>query len=73
VRCNSDPAGTPKPIVDRLHAEFVAAMQSKAFGDVMTQLAAEAAPNRPEQFASLIARETRKYEGIVKHSNAKVD
>ncbi len=67
------PAGTPRPVVDKLHAEFVGAMKSKTFGDVMTQLAAEAAPNNPEQFATLIAREARKYEGIVKHSNAKVD
>jgi tripartite-type tricarboxylate transporter receptor subunit TctC len=67
------PANTPKPILGKLHAQLVAGLKSKAFIDVMNQLAAEPAPNSPDEFAGLIAREAKKYEAIIKYSNAKVD
>lgn len=67
------PANTPKPILSKLHSQFVAGMKSKAFVDTLTQLAADPAPTSPDEFAILIAREAKKYEAIIKYSNAKVD
>lgn len=67
------PAGTPAPIRDKLHKEFVLAIKSPGFAKVMEQLAAVPTPTTPEEFARLIARDTTKYAKIIKHSNIKVD
>ncbi|MEQ1808129.1 MAG: hypothetical protein ABL900_22340 [Burkholderiaceae bacterium] len=48
-------------------------MNTKAFGDVMSQLAAEPAPNSPAEFAALVASEARKYAAIVQRANIKAD
>ena len=67
------PAGTPKDVVARLNAAYVAALESP---DVKTRFAgmmAEPVPTTPEQFADLIKREYTRYEGVVKASGAKVD
>ncbi len=67
------PAGTPKDVVARLNAAYVAALNSP---DVKTRFAgmmAEPVPTTPEQFAELIRSEYARYEGVVKASGAKVD
>lgn len=67
------PVGTPAAVLERLHTEAVAAMKTKAFTETMAQLAAEATPTTPQEFAALIARDTRKYADVIKRSGAKVD
>lgn len=54
------PAATPRAEVQRLNAAFAAAL-------------AEPVGGTPEQFAQLIQREHRRYEGVVKASGAKVE
>ncbi len=67
------PAGTPQPLLDRLHQDFVAAIQSPAFGKTMDQLAATPAPNSPQAFAQIIERDAVKYAAVIKRANVKVD
>ena len=67
------PAGTPGPVVDRLHQEFVAAIKSPAFGKTMDQLAAAPAPTSPAELAQIIARDADKYAAVIKRANVKVD
>ncbi|WP_418321468.1 Bug family tripartite tricarboxylate transporter substrate binding protein [Piscinibacter sakaiensis] len=67
------PAGTPSPVLDKLHNDFVAAIKSPAYAKVMDQLAASAAPTTPQEFAQIIARDTVKYEALIKRANVKVD
>ena len=67
------PAGTPKDVVARLNAAFVAALQSAEVKARFAQLMAEPVAGTPEQFAALIQREYQRYEAVVKASGAKAE
>ncbi len=67
------PAGTPRDIVARLNAAYVAALESPEIKARFAAMMAEPAPTTPEQFAELIRREHARYEGVVKASGATVD
>ena len=67
------PAGTPRPIIDRLNRELRAALDSD---DVRVRLAsagAEPLPSTPEEYAADIDREEKKWSRIVKLSGAKAE
>ena len=67
------PGQVTRAVIEQLHAAVLAAMNTKAFGDVMAQLAAEPAPNSPAEFGALVASEAGKYEAIVRRANIKAD
>jgi tripartite-type tricarboxylate transporter receptor subunit TctC len=67
------PAGTPRDVVNRLNAAFVAALQVPDTKARYAQLLTEPVPSTPEQFAALIQREYTRYESVVKASGAKAD
>jgi tripartite-type tricarboxylate transporter receptor subunit TctC len=67
------PAGTPKPVVDRLHAEFTRALAAPEVREKMLALGAEPVGNSPEEFAAYVKAEAAKYAKIVRSSGAKVD
>ncbi len=67
------PAGTPRDVVARLNSAFVAALRTPETKSRFAQLMAEPVPSTPEQFAALIQRELKRYEGVVKASGAKAD
>jgi tripartite-type tricarboxylate transporter receptor subunit TctC len=67
------PAGTPRELVQRYNAAFVAALNSADVKARFAQLMAEPAPGTPEQFAALIQRELKRYEPVVKATGAKAD
>ena len=65
------PAGTPRPIVDKLNAALRAALASD---DVKKRLVAdgtEVTPSTPEEYAAFIDKDEIKWSGIVKASGAK--
>ncbi len=67
------PAGTPRPIVDRLVSEIHKAVQSS---DLKTKLAAsgiDTATSTPEQFTELIRSEIVRYAKIVETAGIKID
>jgi tripartite-type tricarboxylate transporter receptor subunit TctC len=67
------PAGTPKPIVDRIHTDLVAVLRMP---DVQEKLAASGAVlvgNTQEQFAEWNRREIAKWSKAVKDSGARAD
>lgn len=67
------PAGTPKPIVDRLNAELKKAL---ADPDVASKLSAQTLDPMhmlPEAFARLLKSEYEKYERVVKLSGARIE
>jgi len=67
------PAGTPKPIVDRIHADMVAVLKMP---DVQEKLAASGAVlvgNTQEQFAEWNRREIAKWSRAVKDSGARAE
>ena len=67
------PAGTPRPVVDRLHDEFVKALAAPDVREKMLNLGAEPVGNTPEEFAAYVRSEAAKYAKLVKASGAKVD
>ena len=67
------PAGTPKEIVARLNADGQKATKSPEFVKRMTDLGYEIVGGTPEQMASMIQDEYRRWGPIVNASGAKVD
>jgi tripartite-type tricarboxylate transporter receptor subunit TctC len=67
------PAGTPKPVLDKLNKAFVAALNAPETKTRFAGLLAEPVPTTPEQFESFMAAERAKYQQVVKASGAKVD
>ena len=67
------PAGTPRPVVDRLHAEFTRALAAPDVREKMLALGAEPVGSTPEQFAAYVKAEAAKYAKLVRTSGARVD
>ena len=67
------PAGTPKPIVDKLNADMVRAMQDAVVKGKFADLGVEAVSSTPEQFGSFIRAETDKYARLIKEAGIKVN
>jgi tripartite-type tricarboxylate transporter receptor subunit TctC len=67
------PAGTPKAVIARLHAETIKALGAKDVQDKMAANGAEPASSTPEEFAAQIKAELPKWAKIVKDSGAQVD
>ena len=67
------PAGTPAPIIQKLHAELTKIMQSAEVKARYAQLGVEPVVNSPEQYKTFVAAEIVKWADVVKRSGAKVD
>jgi tripartite-type tricarboxylate transporter receptor subunit TctC len=66
------PAGTPKPVIDRLYAEFVRALKHQAVVDRLTQAGLTIAPSAsPEAFGEFIRAEAARWPAIVKAAGLK--
>ncbi len=66
------PAGTPAPVVGRLHAEFVRICALPDVKEKLEALGAEPMLNTPAQFAEWIKAESAKWAGVVKKANLKL-
>jgi len=67
------PAGTPKDILDRLSKEMREILATPEMKKRMVEFGAEIGGGTPEDFASFIASEIKRYEEIVRISGAKLD
>jgi tripartite-type tricarboxylate transporter receptor subunit TctC len=67
------PAGTPRPIIDKLGAALRAAVTSDELRSRLADDGAEPLASTPEEYAADIDREETKWSAIVKTSGAKVD
>jgi tripartite-type tricarboxylate transporter receptor subunit TctC len=67
------PAGTPGPVVDRLHDEFARALANPEIVERLSKMGAKPAPMSPQAFAEFVRAEQKKYEKIVKASGARID
>jgi tripartite-type tricarboxylate transporter receptor subunit TctC len=67
------PAGTPKEIITKLHAESVKAMQSPDLKERMTAEGGEPIGSTPAEFAAFIRSETVKWARVIREAGAKVD
>lgn len=60
------PAGTPRPVVDRLNAEVTKVLQQPDVGARFLELGAEPAPMRTAEFATWVQQEVSKWTRLVK-------
>jgi len=64
------PAGTPRPIVDKLNAALRAALTDPSVKGHLATEGAEPLPTSPEEYAADIDREETKWSALVKKSGA---
>ncbi len=67
------PAGTPRPIIERLNAELVKAAKDPAYRQAMLAIGVEAVSSTPEEFRSFMQAEVAKWAKVIQTSGAKVD
>jgi len=67
------PAGAPRDIITRLHAEISVVMKQPEVIERLAGAGVEAAMMSPEEFAAYIESETARYAKVVKSSGARVD
>jgi tripartite-type tricarboxylate transporter receptor subunit TctC len=65
------PAGTPAPIVEKLNAAFVKALESDEVQNVLRPEGANIIPGKPEALAAMIARDVVRLGQVVRESGAK--
>lgn len=66
------PAGTPRPVIDRLFAEFVKALRQPAVVERLSSAGLEVAPSAsPEAYAEFIRAEAARWPAIVKAAGVK--
>jgi tripartite-type tricarboxylate transporter receptor subunit TctC len=67
------PAGTPRPIVDRLAAEVKHVFEEPDVVAALTKVGGEPAPMSPDAFAAFIATERPKWREVIKASGVHID
>ncbi len=65
------PAGTPKDIVSKLHAEVVKALQQPDIGQTLAQQGAEVGANTPAEFELLIRNDIARWAKVVQAAGVK--
>ena len=66
-------AGTPRPVIDRLHRELVRIISSKKFVDKFEALGFEIQTSAPDELAAFAAAETANWGAIIKALNVRLD
>ncbi|MFO0404143.1 MAG: tripartite tricarboxylate transporter substrate-binding protein, partial [Alphaproteobacteria bacterium] len=67
------PAGTPAPIVDRLHREVNASLAREAFRARLVAQGTEPAPMTQEAFRDFIATDRERWTRVIRDGNIRVD
>ncbi len=67
------PAGTPRPVIDVLHAALVETLKDPAVKHSLDDLGVDVATDSPEQFAAYIHAEIPKWAAVIKTSGAHVE
>lgn len=62
------PAGTPRPIVDQLHAALGKALANKEVQERLHKLSSDPSPSTPEELTKLIADDLKRWAPVVKAS-----
>ncbi len=67
------PAGTPRPIIEKLNRELRAALASDELRARLAREGAEPVPSTPEEYAAEIDAEEKKWSAVVKSLNLKIE
>jgi tripartite-type tricarboxylate transporter receptor subunit TctC len=65
------PAGTPQPIIDRLHKEILVAVGSAETRDALDKAGAEPVTSTPGELAGMVKESMPKYAQVVKSAGVK--
>lgn len=67
------PAGTPRPIVQKFHADVVKVMKDPDLKQRFADLGVDAVSSTPEEFAAFMRAESAKYAKLIKEAGIKID
>jgi tripartite-type tricarboxylate transporter receptor subunit TctC len=67
------PAGTPRPVVDKLNSEIKKALNAADIREFMPREALDPVASTPEELGAQFAREIARYAKIIKAGNIKLD
>ena len=67
------PAGTPRPIITRLNAEFVKIMRSPEMKERLATLATDPLTSTPEEFGAYIQSEIAKWGDVIRKAGLRAD
>jgi tripartite-type tricarboxylate transporter receptor subunit TctC len=67
------PAGTPRPIIDKINADTLRALQSKDTTERMQSLGMNIAAGTPEQLAAHVTSEIARWGKVVREANIKIE
>jgi len=67
------PAGTPRPVIERLNAEFKKAMENPEIVDYLARQGADTMYKPPEAFAAYMQGESAKWGAIIKQAGIKAE
>ena len=67
------PAGTPRPIVERLQQEFVKAIGTADVKERLRAIGVDPVGDLPDEFGAFIKTELTKYARVIKETGARVD
>ncbi len=67
------PAGTPKLIIDKLHAEMVKAMKTPELREKFSNVGAETIANTPAEYGAFVQAELKKWSKVVRSTGVKID
>ena len=67
------PAGTPRPIVDRLHAEIAKILQEPEVRDRLAKLGLDPSGMTPAELSAFQKAEIEKWAKVIKAANIKID
>ena len=65
------PARTPRPIVDRLHGEFVRALNAPELSERIKGMGADPVGNTPEQYTAFVRNEIAKWGKVIRAAGIK--
>jgi len=67
------PAGTPRPVIEKLNAELDKALANPALRKRLVDLAATPEPGTPEQLRAFSNAEIKRWQEVVRASGAKAE
>jgi tripartite-type tricarboxylate transporter receptor subunit TctC len=67
------PAGTPRPVIDRLQQETARILQTKELQDDAVTMGSRTGGERPEEFAAYVRSEIERWGKLIKDANIKIE
>jgi tripartite-type tricarboxylate transporter receptor subunit TctC len=67
------PGGTPRAVVEKIHADVVAVLQQAEVRERLTALGLNVIGNKPDEFAAVIKADTAKWAAVIRANNIKAE